>query len=111
MGILNATPDSFSDGGRHLGVDAAVAAGVAMVRDGAAWLDVDCVDALLAHQPLRLFDPGFSFVECDGNDVIRHPGQVANGIRLCSLLWLKLIMSMDQRAAKEGRSSHACGQT
>ncbi|HEX3135006.1 MAG TPA: dihydropteroate synthase [Planctomycetota bacterium] len=40
MGILNATPDSFSDGGRHLGADAAVAAGVAMVRDGAAWLDV-----------------------------------------------------------------------
>ncbi|MBA3700510.1 MAG: dihydropteroate synthase [Planctomycetes bacterium] len=40
MGILNATPDSFSDGGRHLGVAAAVAAGVAMVRDGAAWLDV-----------------------------------------------------------------------
>lgn len=40
MGILNATPDSFSDGGRHLGVDAAAAAGVAMVRNGAAWLDV-----------------------------------------------------------------------
>lgn len=40
MGILNATPDSFSDGGRHLGVDAAVASGVAMVRAGAAWLDV-----------------------------------------------------------------------
>ncbi len=40
MGILNATPDSFSDGGRHLGVDAAVAAGCAMVRDGAAWLDI-----------------------------------------------------------------------
>ncbi len=40
MGILNATPDSFSDGGRHLGVNAAVAAGEAMVRDGAAWLDV-----------------------------------------------------------------------
>jgi dihydropteroate synthase len=40
MGILNTTPDSFSDGGRHLGTDAAVAAGVAMVRDGAGWLDV-----------------------------------------------------------------------
>jgi len=40
MGILNATPDSFSDGGRHLGVADAVAAGVAMVRAGAAWLDV-----------------------------------------------------------------------
>ncbi len=40
MGILNATPDSFSDGGRHLDVNVAVVAGVAMVRDGAAWLDV-----------------------------------------------------------------------
>src|ERR1043165_8169992 len=40
MGILNATPDSFSDGGRNLGVAAAVANGIALVRDGAAWLDV-----------------------------------------------------------------------
>jgi dihydropteroate synthase len=40
MGIINATPDSFSDGGRHLGVSAAVAAGLAMVQAGASWLDV-----------------------------------------------------------------------
>ena len=40
MGILNVTPDSFSDGGLHLTVDAAVTAGIAMVRDGATWLDV-----------------------------------------------------------------------
>ena len=40
MGILNTTPDSFSDGGRHLGVTAAVAAGVAMVQAGAEWLDI-----------------------------------------------------------------------
>lgn len=40
MGILNATPDSFSDGGRHLDPAAAVAAGLAMAAAGAAWIDV-----------------------------------------------------------------------
>ena len=40
MGILNATPDSFSDGGRFAGPADAVAAGLEMVRQGAAILDV-----------------------------------------------------------------------
>ncbi|HSL96419.1 MAG TPA: dihydropteroate synthase [Thermoleophilia bacterium] len=40
MGILNVTPDSFSDGGRFTQLDAAVAQGVAMARDGAAIIDV-----------------------------------------------------------------------
>lgn len=40
MGILNATPDSFSDGGRYVGVEAAVARGVLMAREGAALIDV-----------------------------------------------------------------------
>lgn len=40
MGVLNVTPDSFSDGGRYLDVDAAVAAGVRMAADGAEVVDV-----------------------------------------------------------------------
>ncbi len=40
VGVLNATPDSFSDGGRYASVDEAVAAGVAMVAAGADWIDV-----------------------------------------------------------------------
>ena len=40
MGILNVTPDSFSDGGRFLNHDAAVAHAVQMVADGADILDV-----------------------------------------------------------------------
>jgi len=40
MGVLNVTPDSFSDGGRFLDPDVAAAAGVRMVRDGADLLDV-----------------------------------------------------------------------
>ena len=35
MGILNVTPDSFSDGGRFSNVDEAVAAGKQMIADGA----------------------------------------------------------------------------
>ncbi len=40
MGILNATPDSFSDGGRYDTVDAAVEAGLAMAEAGASIIDV-----------------------------------------------------------------------
>ncbi|MFP4233763.1 MAG: dihydropteroate synthase [Nitriliruptoraceae bacterium] len=40
MGICNVTPDSFSDGGRFPDVDAAVAAGLKMVADGAEVVDV-----------------------------------------------------------------------
>jgi dihydropteroate synthase len=40
MGVLNVTPDSFSDGGRYLDADAAIARGVALARDGADIVDV-----------------------------------------------------------------------
>lgn len=40
MGILNATPDSFSDGGRYTHVDAAVAHAQTMVKEGADILDI-----------------------------------------------------------------------
>lgn len=39
-GVLNVTPDSFSDGGRHTSVESAVAAGLAMQRAGADVIDV-----------------------------------------------------------------------
>lgn len=40
MGILNVTPDSFSDGGVSLDTAAAVSGGLAMVADGAAIIDI-----------------------------------------------------------------------
>jgi dihydropteroate synthase len=40
MGVLNVTPDSFSDGGRFAAIDDAVAHARAMIRDGADLLDV-----------------------------------------------------------------------
>jgi dihydropteroate synthase len=40
MGVLNVTPDSFSDGGHFLPVEAAVAHGVRLAEEGAAIIDI-----------------------------------------------------------------------
>ena len=40
MGVLNVTPDSFSDGGEHFDADAAIAYGLQMLDEGADIIDV-----------------------------------------------------------------------
>ena len=40
MGILNVTPDSFSDGGRYQGLEFALSHAEAMIRDGATMIDI-----------------------------------------------------------------------
>ncbi len=40
MGVVNVTPDSFSDGGRWATTDAAIAHGRDLLRDGADILDI-----------------------------------------------------------------------
>jgi dihydropteroate synthase len=40
MGILNVTPDSFADGGRHFETGVAISAGLRMAEEGARILDV-----------------------------------------------------------------------
>ena len=40
MGILNVTPDSFADGGRHNKFDAAVARGLEMIAEGVDIIDI-----------------------------------------------------------------------
>jgi dihydropteroate synthase len=40
MGVLNVTPDSFSDGGRYVDPSVAIAHGRAMAADGAAVIDI-----------------------------------------------------------------------
>jgi len=40
MGVLNVTPDSFSDGGKYMSIEAAVARAVQMEREGADFIDV-----------------------------------------------------------------------
>jgi len=40
MGVVNVTPDSFSDGGRFLAADAALSQALTLVREGAAIIDI-----------------------------------------------------------------------
>ena len=52
MGILNVTPDSFSDGGEHLNVDAAVARALEMLDEGADIIDVGGESTRPGHTPV-----------------------------------------------------------
>jgi dihydropteroate synthase len=52
-GVLNLTPDSFSDGGRLPRLDAAVSAALAMVDGGAHWIDVGGESTRPRSQPVR----------------------------------------------------------
>ena len=40
MGILNVTPDSFADGGKHNKLDAAVSRGLEMIAEGVDIIDI-----------------------------------------------------------------------
>lgn len=52
MGVLNVTPDSFSDGGRYQTRDAALRHALAMVADGAAIIDVGGVSTRPGAEPV-----------------------------------------------------------
>ena len=63
MGILNATPDSFSDGGRHHSYDAACAQADTLIQQGAAVIDVGGestrpgADPVSAHEEIERTRP------------------------------------------------------
>lgn len=54
MGILNITPDSFSDGGRYTRLDAALHHAEQMLKDGAAIIDVGAESTRPGAQPVSI---------------------------------------------------------
>jgi dihydropteroate synthase len=56
MGILNVTPDSFSDGGRHFGGRAAVERALQMAREGAAIVDIGAESTRPGAKPVPLVE-------------------------------------------------------
>ena len=52
MGILNVTPDSFSDGGRYNHLDAALKHTEQMIKDGAAFIDVGGESTRPGHEKI-----------------------------------------------------------
>lgn len=56
MGILNVTPDSFYDGGKHAGVKGAVARALEMAAQGADLIDVGGESTRPGSQPVSLVE-------------------------------------------------------
>ena len=54
MGILNITPDSFSDGGRYDTVEAAVERALAIQAEGADVLDIGAQSTRPGHIPVTV---------------------------------------------------------
>jgi len=54
MGILNVTPDSFSDGGRYASVESALQQAVSMIKQGAAILDIGGESTRPGAQPVGI---------------------------------------------------------
>ena len=72
MGVLNVTPDSFSDGGRYADLDAAVAHGLAMWAAGADIVDVGGestrpgAERVDAEEETRRVVPAIRALACSG---------------------------------------------
>ncbi len=96
MGVLNVTPDSFSDGGRHLDRDRAVAAGLRMQAEGAAIIDV-------GGESTR---PGAGAVS-----VAEERARVVPVIEALRAAGLDAPISIDTRKAEVAREAVAAGAT
>jgi dihydropteroate synthase len=56
MGVVNVTPDSFSDGGRYLAADAAIAHGLQLEAEGADILDIGGESTRPGAEPIGIED-------------------------------------------------------
>src|SRR5262245_43488911 len=71
MGVLNVTPDSFSDGGRYVDADAAIAHGRALLAEGADLLDVGAESTRPGSEPVpaaeqwRRLGPVLATLSCE----------------------------------------------
>lgn len=92
MGILNTTPDSFSDGGRHIGLEAAVARARQMVAEGAEIIDI-------GGESTR---PGAAFVPPD--EEIARTAPVIEALQSVGT-----VISLDTRKASVARAGMAAG--
>jgi len=54
VGIINLTPDSFSDGGKYLDPDAAVARAEELIAAGADWLDIGAESTRPGSKPVAV---------------------------------------------------------
>jgi dihydropteroate synthase len=97
MGIVNVTPDSFSDGGRFLRAEDAIAHGLALADDGAAVLDVGGESTRPGAEPV------------DPDTELARVIPVIEGLRAKTAGAVRL--SVDTRHADVARAAVAAGAT
>jgi dihydropteroate synthase len=97
MGILNVTPDSFSDGGLHDSLNRAVARGLAMAEEGAAVIDVGGESTRPGAEPVP--------PEVEAARVVPVVEQLA------AVLPGTVRISVDTRTASVARAAVAAGAT
>ena len=93
MGILNVTPDSFSDGGLHAAPETALAHALRLEAAGADWLDIGAESTR----------PGFAPVDPD--EEWRRLAPVLDALRG----HLRIPLSLDTRHAATARRAFAAG--
>jgi dihydropteroate synthase len=93
MGILNCTPDSFSDGGQYAGSEAAVNAACGMVEDGADIVDVGGESTRPGADPVS------------SNEQLDRVIPVIRGLRRRS----DVLVSIDTRDPRVGRAALEAG--
>ena len=70
LGVLNVTPDSFSDGGRFASLDAATTRGSALVAQGAAGVEI----ALACQQVMGAYALSDAYdIDCNVRDLLGMP--------------------------------------
>lgn len=94
MGVLNATPDSFSDGGTHFAQSDAVSGALTMVRNG-----VDIID--IGGESTR---PGADYIPAD--EEIRRTAPV---IKALKVVGIDAPISIDTRKANVAKAAFEVG--
>jgi dihydropteroate synthase len=97
MGIVNVTPDSFSDGGKYLRAEDAIAHGLQLAEEGAAVLDVGGESTRPGAEPV------------DSDTELERVIPVLEGLRERTAGQVRL--SIDTRHAEVARAAVAAGAT
>lgn len=120
VGILNLTPDSFSDGGAYVTPDAAVAAANAMIADGVSVIDIGAestrpgAKALSTQEEWQRLSPVLpALVEaCKGKAALSldtyHAGNAARGLAL-GVNWINDVSGFTSPAMVEAVRDAPCG--
>ena len=93
MGILNVTPDSFSDGGRFHSIEEAIECGLKMVNDGADIIDVGGESSRPGAEPVS------------AHEELKRVIPVIKGLTRC----LDIPVSVDTTKAVVAKAAIECG--